>query len=74
MSDKRALVFRPEIGVEFVSRALFDGLTDRTRILLVTIDGHDVALPPVEDMGATVVLGTGAGIAFFIWLMVAKPG
>src|SRR6202035_4638761 len=38
------------IGVEIVSGPLFDGLTDRARILIVEIGGHELALPPVEDM------------------------
>lgn len=42
-----------EVGVEFVSGALFDGRTDRSRIELVrlTDDGEQVLqFPPVEDM------------------------
>ena len=42
-----------EIGVEFVSRALFDGKTDRHRLELVsfTDDGNRILrFPPVEDM------------------------
>jgi hypothetical protein len=38
------------IGVEVVSGTLFDGSTDRGRILIVEIGGHELALPPVEDM------------------------
>ncbi len=38
------------IGVEIVSGSLFDGRTDRTRLLMVDIDGHTLALPPVEDL------------------------
>ena len=38
------------IGIEIVSGQLFDGRTDRDRIVIVKIDGHEARLPPVEDM------------------------
>lgn len=42
-----------EMGVEFVSRPLFEGRTDRNRLELVSVsgEGHEVLrFPPVEDM------------------------
>ncbi len=38
------------MGVEIVSGRLFDGRTDRSRLLLVDVGGHELALPPIEDM------------------------
>ena len=39
-----------ELGVEVVSGFLFDGRTDKRRILLLDIDGNRLALPPIEDV------------------------
>jgi len=38
------------IGVEVVSGLLFDGRTDRARLVIVQIGEHRAQLPPVEDM------------------------
>lgn len=41
----------PQYGFELVSGALFDGRTDRQRILVAAISpGAEVGFPPVEDM------------------------
>jgi len=41
----------PRIGFLLVSGALFDGNTDRARLLPVSLGlGAEVTLPPIEDM------------------------
>lgn len=41
---------RLQIGVEFVSGQLFDGVSDKARIQLVLTESGGIAVPPVEDM------------------------
>ena len=45
-------LYHPELdmGVEVVSGQLFDGLSDRSRLVLVDVRGHELRLPPVEDL------------------------
>ncbi len=39
-----------DIGVEIVSGQLYDGRSDRSRLILVDVHGHQLRLPPVENL------------------------
>jgi hypothetical protein len=41
----------PEYGIEAISGQLFDGRSDRERLIRLTLTGdHSIVIPSVEDM------------------------